>query len=313
MKAVQIHEYGGPDVLIYEEAPRPTPAADEVLVRVHAAAVNPVDWKVRQGYLKDYMALPLPFIVGWDFSGVIEALGKNVRNFREGEAVFGREEASHKGAYAEYIAPRAAFLARKPDALDHVTAAAIPIAGLTAWQSLFDVGHLAGGQKILIQGAAGGVGTFAVQLAKWKGAYVVGTSSARNLDFLKKLGVNEAIDYHAARFEDVVHDMDMVFDCVGGDVQKRSFDVIRPGGILVSIVGSPDPNLAAAKGIRVAGGLAKPNAAQLEELARLVVTGKLKVIVSTVLPVSEASKAHELSQSGHTRGKIVLQVSDRRD
>ena len=199
-------------------------------------------------------------------------------------------------------------VALKPKSIDHVHAAAIPLAALTAWQSLFDSAGLSAGQKVLIHAAAGGVGSFAVQLAKWKGAYVIGTASNRNQDFVRKLGADETIDYQTTRFEDVVHDVDVVFDTIGGDTQKRSWKVLKKGGILVSIVGPPSAEEAAAHGVRQASVFVQPSAAQLTELAKLVESGKLRPIVETVLPLSEARHAHELSQTGHTRGKIVLRV-----
>lgn len=308
MNAVRFHTYGGPEVLVYEPAPRPKTGADDVLIKVHATSVNPVDWKVRKGYVREHLALTMPYIPGWDYSGVVEEVGANVHNIKPGDAVFGREEIGRMGAYAEYIAARAAFVARKPQSLDHTAAASIPIAALTAWQSLFDIGHLERGQRLLIQGAAGGVGTFGVQLAKWKGAFVIGTASERNQQFLRELGADEVIDYNKTPFEDAVHDVDMVFDCVGGEVQQRSLNVIKPGGMLVTIVGAPDHKAAAAKGVRAGGGMARPDAGQLAEIARLVVAGTVKPVVSTVLPLAEARKAHELSEGGHTRGKIVLKV-----
>jgi NADPH:quinone reductase-like Zn-dependent oxidoreductase len=304
MKAVRIHRYGGSEVLQYEDVPRAQPGPGEVLVRVHAAGVNPVDWKIRQGYMKR----ELPLILGWDFSGVIERIGPDVSDWTEGIEVYSRPDLSRDGAYAEYIVVRAPELARKPKSLDHIHAAAVPLAALTAWQSLFDAGGLAAGQRVLIHAAAGGVGTFALQLAKWKGAFVIGTASARNHEFLRGLGVDEVVDYQQKRFEDVVHDVDMVFDTMAGETQQRSWQVLKKGGILVSILGEPPEEEAAKHGVRRAFVFVQPNAAQLTEIAALVDTGKLRPVVETVLPLSEARQAQDQSQSGHTRGKIVLKV-----
>ncbi|MGH8760733.1 MAG: NADP-dependent oxidoreductase [Burkholderiales bacterium] len=309
MKAVRIHVYGGPEVLKYEEAPRPKPGAGEVLIRVHAAGVNPVDWKIREGYFKGRVDHSLPLILGWDLSGVVEATGPGVAGLEEGEEVYSRPDIARDGADAEYIVVRETEVALKPKSIDHIHAAAIPLAALTAWQSLFDAGGLSTGQKVLIHAAAGGVGSFAVQLAKWKGAHVIGTASKRNQDFVKNLGADETIDYRTTRFEEVIHEVDVVFDTIGGETQKRSWKVLKKGGILVSIVGPPSAKEATAHGVRQASVFVQPSAAQLTELAKLVDSGKLKPIVETVLPLSEARRAHELSQTGHTRGKIVLEVT----
>ena len=308
MQAVRIHTYGGPEVLKYEEAPLPQPGPGEALVRVHAAGVNPVDWKIREGYFKGRVNHSLPLILGWDLSGVVEATGSGVEGLKRDDEVYSRPDIARDGAYAEYIAVRETEVALKPKSIDHVPAAAIPLAALTAWQSLFDSARLSAGQKVLIHAAAGGVGSFAVQLAKWKGAYVIGTASSRNQDFVRKLRADETLDYQTTRLEDVVHDVDVVFDTIGGDTQKRSWKVLKKGGILVSIVGPPSAEEAAAHGVRQASVFVQPSATQLTELTKLVESGKLRPVVETVLPLSEARHAHELSQTGHTRGKIVLRV-----
>ncbi|HWI57176.1 MAG TPA: NADP-dependent oxidoreductase, partial [Bacillota bacterium] len=210
MKAVRIHAFGGPEVLAYEEVPRPEPAIDQILVRVHAAGVNPVDWKIRQGLLG---ASPLPQTMGSDFSGMVEAVSPEVHEFHVGDLVFG-VVAEESGSYAEYTVAPVSRVARKPEGLDEVHAAALPIASLTAWQALFDAARLRAGQKVLIHAAAGGVGSFAVQFAHWKGAQVIGTASARNQDYVRGLGVDQFIDYHATRFEEVVQGADVVLDTV---------------------------------------------------------------------------------------------------
>ena len=307
MKAVRLHGYGGPEMLRYEDCPRPEPAAGEVLVRVHAAGVNPVDWKVRAGYAKGFLNYTLPIVIGWDFSGVVESVGAGVTPWKPGDEVYSRPDISRAGAYAEYIAVRASEIALKPKSLDHVHAAAIPLAALTAWQAL-EAGGLSAGQKILIHAAAGGVGTFAVQFAKLKSACVAGTASGCNLEFLRELGVDEPIDYQTARFEDVIQDADMVLDAMAGEVRTRSWKALKKGGILVSILGPPSEEEAKAHGVRGAGVMVQANGQQLAEIARLVDAGKVKVILDAVLPLSEANKAHELNATGHTRGKIVLRV-----
>jgi NADPH:quinone reductase-like Zn-dependent oxidoreductase len=308
MKAVRIHQYGGPEVLKYEEAPSPKPKAGDVLIRVYAAAVNPVDWKVREGYLKERLNHSMPLILGWDISGVVDAADPGVIRFTAGDEVYSRPDISRDGAYAEYIVVRESEIALKPKSIDYIHAAAIPLAGLTAWQSLFDAGQLSAGQRVLIHAAAGGVGTYAVQLAKWKGAYVIGTASARNHALLRELGADEVIDYQVRKFEDSARDVDVVLDTIGGDTQQRSWKVLKTGGILISIVSPPLQEIAAAYGVRQAFLFIQPNADQLAEMAQLVDSGKLKAVVETILPLSEARRAQEISQSGHARGKIVLRV-----
>jgi NADPH:quinone reductase-like Zn-dependent oxidoreductase len=308
MKAVCIYSYGGPGVLVYEDAPRPLPSDGEVLVRVHAAGVNPVDWKIREGHLKDMLHHTFPLVLGWDVSGVVEALGANVARLRVGDEVFSRPDISRDGAYADFIVIRESEVALKPKSMDHIHAAALPLAGLTAWQTLFDAGGLTPGQRVLIHAAAGGVGSLAVQLARWKGAHVIGTASERNHEFLRKLGVDQFVDYERERFEDAVQPVDVVLDTMGGDTQERSWKVLKRGGILVSIVSPPSAEAAAALGVRQAFVFIKPDAAQLAEIAKLADAGKLKAIVETILPLSDATRGQELSERGHTRGKIVLRV-----
>ena len=308
MKAVCIYSYGGPDVLVYEDAPRPHPAAGEVLIRVHAAGINPVDWKIREGHLKEMIKHTLPLVLGWDVSGVVEALGSGVTRLKVGDEVFSRPDIARDGAYAEYLVIRETEVALKPKNLDHIHSAALPLAGLTAWQTLFDAGGLTAGQRVLIHGAAGGVGHLAVQLAKWKGAQVIGTASDKNHDFLRELGVDQVIAYQTVRFEEAVQPVDVVLDTMGGEVQLRSWKVLKRGGILVSIAAPPSPEIATAYGARSAFVFTQPNAAQLAEIAKLAEIEKLKVIVEKILPLAEAARAQQLSERGHMRGKIVLRV-----
>jgi NADPH:quinone reductase-like Zn-dependent oxidoreductase len=310
MKAVRIHNYGGPEVLQYEGAPRPKPGKGEVLIRVHAAGVNPIDWKVRAGYMKDFIPHSFPLILGWDVSGVIEEVGPNVSRFKKGDEVYSLPDHTRNGAYAEYIVVRESEVALKPNALHHVRAAAVPLAALTASQALFDTGQLQPEQSVLIHGAAGGVGHFAVQLAKWKGAHVVGTASAKNHEMLYKLGADELIDYTTQRFEDVTRNIDVVLDTIGGDTQERSWQVLKKGGVLVSLVQPPSENKAKEHGVRGIRLGVRPNGQELVEIAKIVDAGKLVPVIDRILPLSEARRAHELSQSGHTRGKIVLRVKN---
>ncbi len=313
MKAIRIHNYGGPEVLKYEDAPRPQPQAGEVLVRVHAAGVNPIDWKVREGHMKDFWPHKFPLILGWDLSGVVEELGKGpaaAGRFKIGDEVYSLPDPTRNGAYADYIVVREPELARKPNSLHHICAAAIPLAALTAWQSLFDTAQLQPGQRVLIHAGSGGVGHLAVQLAKWKGAYVFATASTKNQDLLRELGVDEPIDYTQQRFEDIARKIDIVLDTLGGETQERSWSVLKKGGVLVSLVQPPSEEKAKELGVRAAIIGAQPNGAQLAEIAKIIEAGKLAPVIDRILPLSEARRAHELSQSGHTHGKIALRVSN---
>jgi len=311
MKAVRIHEYGGLEVLQYEDAPRPRPQAGEVVVRVHAAGVNPIDWKVREGYMKDLWRHKFPLILGWDLSGVVEEIGTDpaaAGRFKKGDEVYSVPDASRDGAYAEYIVVRESELALKPKSLHHVHAAAVPLAAVTAWQALFDAGQLVSGQRALIHGGSGGVGHVAVQLAKWKGAHVLATASTKNQELLRELGVDEPIDYTKQKFEDVARDVDLVLDLIGGETQERSWSVLKKGGVLLSLVQPPSVEKAKALGVRAAFVAGHPSGEQLAEIAKIIDSGKLAPVIDRILPLSEARRAHQLSQSGHTRGKIVLRV-----
>ena len=308
MQAVTLHSYGDPDVLVLEEVPCPQPGAGEVLIRVHAAGVNPLDWKVRVGHVRAWLPHRLPLIPGWDVSGVVEAVGPEVTGFKIGDAVYGMLDFMRNGAYADYVVARTLHLAFKPNRLDHIQAAAVPLVSLTAWQSLFDLAGLESGQTVLIHGASGGVGHFAVQFAKWKGAKVIGTASASNQDFLRELGADEVVDYTSTKLEKAVHDVDVVLDTIGGDTQERSWRVLKKGGILVATLGISSPEAAHRHGVRGEGVMVRPDAAQLTQIAGLIDAGDLKPTVTTILPLAEAQQAHELSQTGHVRGKIVLQV-----
>ena len=307
MKAIRIHQYGGPEVLAQVETQRPTPGPDEVLIKVAAASVNPVDWKIRSGHMQEVFPLTFPSTLGWDVSGTVETVGASVTRFKRGDEVYAALVGG--GGYAEYATAPETVVARKPAAIDQVHAAAVPIAGLTAWQALFDVAQLQPGQRILIHGAAGGVGNFAVQFAKANGAYVIGTASSGNQAFLRELGVDNIIDYQKTRFEDVVHDVEVALDTIGGDTQVRSFKALKKGGILVSIVQPPSQELAAKYGVRATFYGAKPSSSDLAEIAKLIDSGEVKPVVQTVLPLAEARRAHELSETGHARGKIVLKAA----
>jgi NADPH:quinone reductase-like Zn-dependent oxidoreductase len=311
MKAIRLHGRGGPDHLVYEDAPQRRPGAGEVLVRVYATGViaNELKWDVTyQTKAGSPRALPIP---GRDLSGVVEEAGPGVTTLVKGSEVYAMLDYGCDGAEAEFTIALPNELAPKPGTLDHVQAAAVPLSALTAWQALFEHANLAAGQTVLIQGAAGGVGVFAVQLARWAGAQVIATASARNRDFLRGLGANEIIDYTTTRFEEVVQSVDLVFDTVGGDTLARSWQVVKPGGMLVSVV-SPRPSADAIKGhdVRFAWFVVEPNREQLIQIGALIDAGQIRPIVETVLPLSQARQAYELGARGHARGKIVLRVMD---
>ncbi len=306
MKAVVIHKFGGPDVLRFEDMPTPRPRAHDVLVRVRAAGVNPVDWKLREGLIE---TLPLPMIMGIDFSGTVESVGDAVEKFSIGEDVFGQVEADYTGSYAEYCVAPDFAIAHKPDSLDHIHAAALPVAALTPWQALFDLGKLTAGQTVLIHAATGGVGSFAVQFAKWKKARVIGTASTQSVELARSFGADEVVDYRKSKFEEAVRGVDMVLDLIGGDTQERSFKVLKRGGILVSTVQPPSAQKLEEFGVRGTMVRQKPNGEQLKTIGDLVASGIVRVNIEAVMPLSEMRAAQERSQTGHAHGKIVLEVS----
>lgn len=310
MKAVRIHTFGGPEVLKCEDVPKPQAKAGQVLVQIKAAGVNPIDWKLRQGYRKEMIQDRLPLVLGVDVAGIVEETGEGVTDFKKGDAAYSYLGSANDGGYAQYVATNAAAVSTMPEKTDFIEAAAIPLGALVGWQTLFDVAGLEPGQTVLIHGASGGVGHMAVQLAKWKGAKVIGTASAKNAEFLRRLGVDQVIDYHSTKFEDAAHDVDVVLDTQAGDTQRRSYQVLKKGGILVSTLGIEDPGLAEKYGVRAAGFMAQPNGGELRQVARLVDEGKIKPEVTRVLPLKDVAKAHQMSEAGHVRGKIVLKVSD---
>ena len=306
MRAVRFHEYGPPQVLRVETVPRPEPGQDEVLVRVHSAGVNPIDWKYRAGYLKEFMPLELPHIPGFDLAGTVAEVGAGVSDFSTGDEVFGRGS----GTYAEYAVAPVTTLALKPVAVSFDQAATLGIGGVTAWAGLFEAAKLEPGQTLLVHGGAGGVGSFAVQLGRWKGAHVTATASAGNLDLVRSLGADEVIDYTAVRFEDHVRDLDVVLDTVGGEVTDRSWGVLRPGGMLVVIAGMPDADRAGSHGVRTSGTQApEVTGPILAKLAALVESGDLDPQVGETFPLADAARAHAASETGHGRGRILLQLS----
>ena len=311
MRAISPRTWGTPDVLTEIETARPEPGPTEILVRVHAASVNPTDWKARAH--GGFRLWNDPVILGFDVSGVVEAVGLGVTLYQPGDEVFGMPRFPHQaGAYAQYVTAPARHFARKPATIDHVHAAALPLAALTALQSLTDTAHLEPGQRVLVHAAAGGVGHLAVQIAKARGAYVIGTARAAKHEFLRGLGADELIDYTQDDFTEVVRDVDIVLDTIGGDYGPRSLRVLRKGGTLVTLASPgevPSAELADELGIRTGFTLVEPDHAGLNTIAALVDAGQLRAEIDTVFPLEQAAKAHELGETGRTTGKIVLTVA----
>lgn len=310
MKAVRVHEYGGPEQLRLEDVPQPKAQSGQVLVRISATSVNPIDYKLASGVMRQIMPIKFPWIPGGDFSGAVEEVGPGVTGFKKGDTVYG--DASGGGAYAEFYAGPVTMIARKPQKLGHVEAASVPLAGQTAWQGLFDHGRLARGETVLIHAAAGGVGSFAVQLAHWKGATVLATASAANANYVKSLGADSVIDYKATPFESVAKNVDLVFDLIGGDTQRRSYGVLKPGGRLVATSQPPSEAEAAKHHVEATMMQMKAAATNLTQLTELLDAGKIKTIVSKTYPLAKVRDAWTELIAGRTRGKTVLEiVSDR--
>lgn len=303
MQAARIHGYGGAEQLKVERAARPTPQPGQVLVRLKAAGVNPADWKIREGYFKQFMPLTFPWIPGIEGAGIVQAVGAGVTRLQPGQSVYG----PINNSYSEYAVAPESEVYPIPAGLSFEQAAAVPIGALTAWQAVIEEAEVQPGQRVLVHGGAGGVGLFAVQFARWKGARVAATASAANVDFVRSLGAETVIDYNTRRFEDVVHDVDAVIDTVGGELIERSLHVIRPGGNFVTVAGRVDPEAGQARNIRATSSR-RADAVKLEEISRLLDMGKLCSEVGKTFPLSEARQAQALSQTGHGRGRIILRM-----
>jgi len=300
--------YGGPEVLVLRDAPDPVAGTGEILVDIHAASINPADWKVREGLRMGDVEAVFPHVLGRDFSGVVRAVGAGVADFAPGDAVFAVTDRGQEGAYAEAIAIKAALAARKPEALSHAEAAALALTGLTALVCLEDTASLSAGQRVLIHGAAGGVGSFAVQYARHVGARVLATASARNHDYLGGLGADEVIDYTQQDFTEAVSDCDVVLDTIGGEVHRRSFAVLRPGGRLIHIAPAPDGFAPPRDDVTVVRPPVARDRDHLERIVELVAVGAVRPPEIKCFPLAEAAAAQELSRTGHVRGKIVLEA-----
>jgi NADPH:quinone reductase-like Zn-dependent oxidoreductase len=305
MKAIRIHEYGNADVLRYEDVPQPDIASDGVLIKIHAAGVNPVDWKIRNGAMRQVRPLSFPAIVGADAAGTVERVGAAVSRFKPGDAVVAHVD----GAYAEYAAVKTDAVGRAPTSIPLTKVAALPIAAGTAWTVLFEAANLRETSRVLVLGGAGGVGTFAIQLAKIAGLHVIATTSTPNRALVESLGADEVIDYRVDDVARKVKDVDLVIDTVGGEAQKGAFGVVRSGGQLLSIVAPPDEALAKEHGIDARFIRSNITGTRLEEISGLIDAGKIKVIIEREFPLADAKAAHLLSEAGRARGKIILAVA----
>ncbi|PJN62711.1 Zinc-type alcohol dehydrogenase-like protein [Paenibacillus sp. GM1FR] len=309
MKAVVINQYGSKEELVEQEVNKPRAEANQVVVKLEATSINPIDWKLREGYLKEMYDWEFPIILGWDVAGVITEIGSNVRKWKVGDRVFSRPDTTRFGSYAEYTAVDEHLLAKLPDSISYEEAAAVPLAGLTAWQVLFTHGDLKEGETVLIHAGAGGVGMYAIQLAKHAGAHVITTASEKNHELLYSLGADQVIDYKKENFEEILKDIDLVFDTMGGEVAENSYKVLKPNtGRLITIVGEPNHDTAKSHNVLAKGIWLQPDGDQLQRMADLMEENKIKSIVGATFPFSRQGiyDAHALSETHHAVGKIVI-------
>lgn len=312
MKAAQFKDYGGPEVITIQEIPKPTPEGNQVLIEVHSATINPFDYKVRRGYMKDAMPLKLPLTIGGDLSGVVIDMGSEVTDFKLNDKVFGQSYAfgGGSGAIAEYAVASAENMAIKPKSINHIKSGSLPLVGVSAIQALEQHINLQKGQKILIHGGAGGIGSIAIQLAKYIGAYVATTATYEDMEFVKSLGADEVIDYQKQKFEEKLSGFDAVYDTVGGDTLDRSFKVLKKGGVLVSMLGEPSKDLAAEYGVKVIGQNTQTNSKNLSRLAELVDKGVIKPKVDKVFTLEQIRQAFEYVETDHPKGKVVISIRE---
>jgi alcohol dehydrogenase len=310
MKAAQINSYGGKEVLkVANDAPKPKAQAGQVLVEVYAAGVNPFDWKVREGYMKDFVPLDFPATLGGDFAGVVAEIGEGVSGLKVGDEVYGQANAlSGQGSYAEFTPVVAEQTAAKPKSADFTTAAAAPLAATSAYQALVEHANLQSGQKILIHGGGGGIGSFAVQIAKNLGAHVAVTAAAEDAEFVKALGADEVIDYKNQKFEELLKEFDVVFDTVGGETNKKSYQILKSGGVLVSMTEQPDEELSKKYRITAVSQQSKSTTERLQKIAELIDQDKLKVNIDKIFPLEQAAEALDYLKNGHPKGKVVIEV-----
>ncbi|SFK59613.1 NADPH:quinone reductase [Halobacillus dabanensis] len=310
MKAIVIEQYGNKDQLIEKEMKYPVPKENQVIVEMHATSINPIDWKLREGYLKEMLDFDFPIILGWDAAGVVTEVGAAVTNFSEGDRVFARPETTRFGTYAEYTAIDEHLLAHLPENISFEEAAAVPLAGLTARQCLVDFADIKAGDRVLIHAGSGGVGHYAIQIAKQKGAYVATTASGKNKEWVENLGVDRFINYKEEDFSEVISDFDIVLDTIGGDVQEKSFKVLREGGRLPSIVQPPDEKLAEEHEVKAGFEWLEPSGEKLSSLAKMMEEGELTSVIGHQFDFTEKGlkEAHDLSETHHAKGKIVIKI-----
>ena len=311
MKAVVIEKYGGVDVLEIKDIPMPVVGEHDLLIEVYASSVNPVDWKIREGYLKDMIPYKFPLVLGWDVAGIVKEPGSHTGLFRAGDRVFSRTDIARNGTYAEYVAVDEGLVALMPDNLSFREAAAVPLACQTAWQALVEIAQVKQGDKVLVHAASGGVGTFAVQIAKYKGAHVAATCGTANTRLVKSLGADEVIDYSATDFSEALHDFDIVLDTMGGEIYRKSFRIVKKGGTVISLLERPDEALARESGAKAEYMFLQPDRKRLGQIATLLSEGKMKPVLGVVLPLEDVKKAHTISQPHHAKGKIVLTVKEK--
>lgn len=308
MKAITVEKYGDADVLKYTEVEEPELKENDLLIDIKATSVNPVDWQIREGNLADAMSFDFPLVLGWDAAGIVKKIGPAVTKFSVGDEVFSSPDMMRNGTYAEYVAVDENMVAKKPTNLSFEEAASIPLVGLTAWTSLVEIANIQRGERILIQAGAGGVGSFGIQLAKAMGCWVATTCSETNIDFLKELGADQVINYEKEKFEDLVDPVDVVLDTLGGDVQNRSFKVLKKGGRIASTTTAPDNELAKEHEVLAYQVTMGRDGEVLANIAKLIEEEKIRPVVEQVLDLSEVKEGHRISQTGHSRGKIVLKI-----
>jgi NADPH:quinone reductase-like Zn-dependent oxidoreductase len=311
MRAAMVTRYGGAHNLVIGDAPRPVPGANDVLIEVHAAGVNPVDWKINDGLMQAFLSYPLPFIPGQEVAGVVVECGAEARRFRVGDRVYARLEIERPGGFAEFVCANEDVVARMPAPLSFVNAAGVPLVALTAWQALVDVAGVKPGSRVLIHAGSGGVGSWGIQIAKARGAFVATTTSARNVALVSRLGADQAIDYESQRFEQQVADVDTVLDTMGGEILTRSLAVLRPGGVLVTITGpagQPDLELASQRSVRLESLFMRPRLRQLEQVTELIESGTAHPLTDRAFPLAQLAEALDYVRSHHARGKVVIKV-----
>lgn len=310
MKAIVIEQYGGRDQLVEKEIETPKPENNQVIVEMKATSINPIDWKVREGYMKEHLTFDFPIILGWDAAGIVKEVGSAVENFKVGDRVFARPATTRLGTYAEYVAVEEHLLAHLPENIPYEEAAAVPLAGLTAWQCLVDFSNIKQGDKVLVHAGSGGVGHYAIQIAKALGAYVATTASGKNKDWVEELGPDRFINYKEEDFTEVLEDFDIVVDTLGGEIQSKSYSILNEGGRLVSIVQPPDEEEAKKHGVKAGFVFLDPKGEQLAKLADMMVNGQLTSVVGHRFDLTEQGirEAHEVSESHHAKGKIVITI-----